>query len=76
MRGFGSLLSNDNPGVDFRAGDLVKNLLLSAFLEKSVSFQDEVYQKLSTPGTPNIIRDNRFIGFAYRVVQCNKLVMF
>ena len=44
--GFASLLANDTPGVSFQAADLVKNLLLSAFLEKPVQYQDEVYQTL------------------------------
>ena len=44
--GFASLLANDTPGLSFHAADLVKNLLLSAFLEKTVQYQDEVYQRL------------------------------
>ena len=61
--GFASLLTNDNPGVDFRAGDLVKNLLLAAFLEKSVQFQDEIYRKLWTPKMQKLLFSNQLTGF-------------
>ena len=44
--GFAALLTNDTPGVSFQAGDLVKNLLLSAFLERPIQYQDEIYQRL------------------------------
>jgi len=59
LMGFASLLTNDNPGVDFRAGDLVKNLLLAAFLEKSVQFQDEIYRQLWTPKMQKLLFSNQ-----------------
>ena len=40
------MLTNNTPGVSFQAADLVKNLLLSAFLEKPIQFQDDIYQRL------------------------------
>ena len=61
LLGFAALLMNDTPGVDFKAGDLVKNLLLSVFLEKSVSYQDQVYQRLWTPTLQKLSRDDAFL---------------
>ena len=61
LLGFAALLMNDTPGVDFKAGDLVKNLLLSVFLEKSVSYQDQVYQRLWTPSLQKLSRDDAFL---------------
>ena len=41
--GLAALLSNDTPGVKFRAGDLVKNLLISVFIERPMDFQEEIF---------------------------------
>ena len=41
--GFAALLCNNTPGVKFRAGDLVKNLLMSAFIEKPMPVQEKLY---------------------------------
>jgi len=41
--GFAALLCNNTPGVKFRAGDLVKNLLMSAFIEKPMPVQEMLY---------------------------------
>ena len=61
--GFASLLANNTPGVSFHAADLVKNLLLSAFLEKPVQYQDEVYQRLWRINIQeNILDIDEFLG--------------
>ena len=62
LMGFAALLTNDTPGVSFRAGDLIKNLLLSVFLEKSVSFQDEVYNKFWSRRMQELMGTDYFIG--------------
>ena len=62
LLGFQALLTNDTPGVSFRAGDLVKNLLLSVFLEKSVSFQDEVYNKFWSQKMQELMGTDSFLG--------------
>ena len=62
--GFAALLANDTPGVDFRAGDLIKNLLLSVFLEKDITFQDEVYRTLWSPRVQGLMTTDHFIGGA------------
>ena len=62
LMGFAALLANDTPGVSFRAGDLIKNLLLSVFLEKSVSFQDEVYNKFWSRRMQELMGTDYFIG--------------
>ena len=61
--GFASLLANNTPGVSFHAADLVKNLPLSAFLEKPVQYQDEVYQRLWRINIQeNILDIDEFLG--------------
>ena len=62
--GFAALLANDTPGVDFRAGDLIKNLLLSVFLEKDISFQDELYRTLWSRRVQGLMTTDHFIGGA------------
>ena len=62
LLGFAALLANDTPGVSFRAGDLIKNLLLSVFLEKSVSVQDEVYNKFWSQKMQELMGTDYFIG--------------
>ena len=42
--GFAALLCNNTPGVKFRAGDLVKNLLMSAFIEHPMQIQETLYE--------------------------------
>merc|ERR1719450_953697 len=41
--GFAALLCNNTPGVKFTAGDLAKNLLMSAFIERSMVEQETLY---------------------------------
>ena len=41
--GFAALLYNNTPGVNFNAADLVKNLLMSVFIEKSMEEQESLY---------------------------------
>ena len=60
--GFAALLANDTPGVDFRAGDLIKNLLLSVFLEKDITFQDELYRTLWSRRVQGLMTTDHFIG--------------
>ena len=69
LLGFAALLMNNAPGVDFRAGDLVKNLLLSAFIEQSVASQDELYSRLWTPELQRCIHNDKFIE---RYLEDNK----
>ena len=65
--GFASLLANDTPGVSFQAADLVKNLLLSAFLEKPVQYQDELYHRLWRINIQQNIPDiDAFLGWFVR----------
>ena len=49
----------------FRAGDLIKNLLLSVFLERSVRFQDEVYTKFWSRKMQRLMGTDYFIGKFY-----------
>ena len=62
LMGFASLLANDTPGVDFKAGVLIKNLLLSVFLEKSVEFQDDIYRQMWPVSLQQQLESNNFIG--------------
>jgi len=41
--GLAALLCNNTPGIKFNAGDLVKNLLISAFIEKPMEFQETLF---------------------------------
>jgi len=43
--GFAALLANNTPGVVFDAGDLVKNMLLSVFIEKPIEDQEKIFSK-------------------------------
>ena len=62
LMGFASLLANDAPGVDFQAGVLIKNLLLSVFLEKSVEVQDNIYRQMWPVSLQQQLESNTFIG--------------
>ena len=75
--GFASLLANDSPGVSFQAADLVKNLLLSAFLEKPVQYQDEVYQRLWRVNIQEKIPDiDDFLGWFFSYLGMTTLGQF
>ena len=43
--GMGALLYNPTPGVNFRPSDLVRNLLLSSFMNRDLEYQEEQYRK-------------------------------
>ena len=76
LMGFASLLANDTPGVDFKAGVLIKNLLLSVFLEKSVEFQDDIYRQMWPVSLQQQLESNHFIGkfnIKHLTKMCRKL---
>eukprot|EP01135_Chromosphaera_perkinsii_P003905 Nk52_evm6s262 gene=Nk52_evmTU6s262 len=42
----GALVYNPNPGVDFACGDLVRNLVMSCVMDKSIVEQEEFHQRM------------------------------
>ena len=46
MFGLGSLLFNPTPGLKFIASDLIRNLLLSPFMNRQFDEQEMIYEQL------------------------------
>jgi hypothetical protein len=45
LLGEGSMLENANPGLNFRAADLVRNLMLSCYMDKPIQLQEKVLRE-------------------------------
>merc|ERR1711915_946536 len=67
--GFAALLYNDTPGVNFNAADLVKNLLMSVFIEKSMEEQECLYACQWVHPIQKIIGHDALDNFLHRFLE-------